>query len=231
MACGDHLVVSYGLYTHHGVDLGDGAVAHYGGFLAGTADARVELVDIATFTQDLELRVNDVAAAFSPDEIVRRAQSRVGEQRYSLLANNCEHFVYWCRLGHSRSRQIQRVAQRVGSAATKFAARRVIKHSARRATTVAARSSVRVATPWLLAADALQLGAEVTAAGLGASDDRAEQAGQAVGLSASLGVGFLAAGPAGAAFGAGAWATGEAVGKLATGDSTQQSDLHDEKPL
>jgi len=27
---------------------------------------------------------------------VRRARSRLGEKRYRLLTNNCEHFVEWC---------------------------------------------------------------------------------------------------------------------------------------
>ena len=34
-----------------------------------------------------------------PEEIVARAQSRLGEQRYRLTNNNCEHFAYWCMTG------------------------------------------------------------------------------------------------------------------------------------
>ena len=33
---------------------------------------------------------------FDAAEIVRRARSRLGEKRYRLLTNNCEHFVEWC---------------------------------------------------------------------------------------------------------------------------------------
>ena len=39
-------------------------------------------------------------------EAVARALSRVGEHRYSLLGNNCEHFASWCATGAAVSRQV-----------------------------------------------------------------------------------------------------------------------------
>jgi hypothetical protein len=33
---------------------------------------------------------------FRPNEIVRRAMNRVGEDSYNLIFNNCEHFANWC---------------------------------------------------------------------------------------------------------------------------------------
>ena len=44
---------------------------------------------------------------FSADEIVRRAYSRIGENRYNLLTNNCEHLCAWCLLGESYSEQVE----------------------------------------------------------------------------------------------------------------------------
>jgi len=38
---------------------------------------------------------------------VRRARSRLGERRYHLLRNNCEHFCNWCQLGECRSEQVE----------------------------------------------------------------------------------------------------------------------------
>ena len=32
--------------------------------------------------------------------------SRIGEQRYNLLFNNCEHFATWCKTGRHRSEQV-----------------------------------------------------------------------------------------------------------------------------
>lgn len=48
----------------------------------------------------------------APDEvrgrdIVLRARSRLGECRYDLLSNNCEHFPNWCLRGESRSHQVE----------------------------------------------------------------------------------------------------------------------------
>ena len=33
---------------------------------------------------------------------------RLGEQRYNLLFNNCEHFAVWCKTGQHRSGQVER---------------------------------------------------------------------------------------------------------------------------
>ena len=46
--------------------------------------------------------------ALDAHEVVARAQSRLGESRYRLLTNNCEHFTEWSRFGVSRSRQVER---------------------------------------------------------------------------------------------------------------------------
>jgi hypothetical protein len=45
---------------------------------------------------------------YSPKEIVRRARSRIGENDYRLLTNNCEHFCNWCLYGVNRSAQVKR---------------------------------------------------------------------------------------------------------------------------
>jgi hypothetical protein len=45
-------------------------------------------------------------ARFAGVEAVRRAYSRLGEDRYRLISNNCEHFCMWCVYGESRSDQI-----------------------------------------------------------------------------------------------------------------------------
>jgi hypothetical protein len=45
---------------------------------------------------------------YPPEEIVRRARLRLGENDYRLLSNNCEHFCNWCISGISRSPQVAR---------------------------------------------------------------------------------------------------------------------------
>lgn len=46
---------------------------------------------------------------YSPEETITRALSRVGENKYDLVFNNCEHFAIWCKTGVSESFQVKRV--------------------------------------------------------------------------------------------------------------------------
>jgi hypothetical protein len=69
----------------------------------------VEEVSLARFSAGREMRiVVHPTSAFSQEEIVRRARSRLGENDYRLLTNNCEHFCNWCSTGISHSRQVER---------------------------------------------------------------------------------------------------------------------------
>ena len=43
---------------------------------------------------------------YSPEETIQRARSRMGEEQYSLLFNNCEHFAIWCKTGLHESHQV-----------------------------------------------------------------------------------------------------------------------------
>ena len=47
---------------------------------------------------------------YSPEETVQRAYSRLGEEKYSLIHNNCEHFAIWCKTGKAQSSQVRQVA-------------------------------------------------------------------------------------------------------------------------
>ncbi len=219
MKPGDHLVATDTLHMHHGVYLGRDRVAQYGSD-DDKRRARVEIVSQEAFARGRRVYVLDRPATFSADEIRRRVESRLGEQEYSLFDNNCEHFVNWCRTGQHESRQVDRVIERSGSAATKVAARavakRISKIAAKTGGRLASKTVVRAASPWLLVADAAQLGAEVALSQRGADPEEAERTGQVVGLGASVGIGAMAAGPVGACAGAGLWLVGELAGKYLT---------------
>jgi hypothetical protein len=101
---GDHLYVSRGLYTHHGIDCGDGTVIHY---REGESITRSSAAFFA-LGQTIQVKAYDVADP--PDTVVRRAESRLGERDYHLVFNNCEHFVSWCKTGKHRSEQVEAVA-------------------------------------------------------------------------------------------------------------------------
>lgn len=46
---------------------------------------------------------------YSAEETVQRAYERLGEDKYSLLFNNCEHFAIWCKTGISQSHQVEEI--------------------------------------------------------------------------------------------------------------------------
>ena len=108
MAAADHLEVprQHGLFNHHGIDLGDGTVAHY---LEGREILRSPLED---FSQGQPVSVVEHADASTPGVTLRRAMGRIGEQNYNLLFNNCEHFAIWCKTGRHRSSQVDSVLER-----------------------------------------------------------------------------------------------------------------------
>jgi hypothetical protein len=108
-ALGAHVVTPRGGYVHHGIYVGDDRVVHYGGLARGLRAGPIEVVSMEQFAQGRRLRVlSENSPCFSSVEIVQRALSRVGEDRYHVLTNNCEHFCEWCVRGEQRSHQVDR---------------------------------------------------------------------------------------------------------------------------
>lgn len=106
---GAHLVSDRDGYTHHGIYVGDGLVIHYGGFHQSSARRPVEYVALRRFSAGRSVRVQvEPDAMYRGDEAVERAKSRLGEDRYRLMTNNCEHFCTWCVRGTGRSEQVRR---------------------------------------------------------------------------------------------------------------------------
>lgn len=107
---GDHLVVSKGLYTHHGIYVGSNQVIHYAG-LSKDRTAKgsgVQITHLNTFTGGSRIRIKlHDRAPYQGEAVVNRALSRLGENQYNLLLNNCEHFVNWCIEGIESSEQVQ----------------------------------------------------------------------------------------------------------------------------
>ena len=110
MAKGDRIYVYRnlwqldGLYQHHGIDCGDGTVIHY-----RKPSETIERTSIETFAKGNPVYVAEYGDGFGyiPDAVVERAESRLGEHKYNLLFNNCEHFASWCKTGMSESQQVQ----------------------------------------------------------------------------------------------------------------------------
>jgi hypothetical protein len=105
---GSHLVTPRRGYLHHGIYVGDRKVVHYSGLAHGLRGGPVEEVSIAHFARGQRVWVrSDAPSDFDVPEVICRARSRMGEDRYRLLTNNCEHFCEWCLRGAARSSQIE----------------------------------------------------------------------------------------------------------------------------
>jgi len=108
---GAHLVTQRRGYSHHGIYVGNGRVLHYAGLCRGLHTGQVEELSLEHFGagSDVEVRIG-LLPCFTGEEVVRRARSRLGERRYRLLSNNCEHFCTWCLYGEARSEQVRQCA-------------------------------------------------------------------------------------------------------------------------
>ena len=134
---GDHVfvdrsVLGIKLYEHHGIYVGDDMVVHYNGLAHGIVlekscfeeilsnvvpldkrnIAKVEMTSHEEFASGDVLQVKKHAdAPFSGQEVALRAKERIGEQKYNLIINNCEHFCNECVFGEHVSEQVQNVKQ------------------------------------------------------------------------------------------------------------------------
>ena len=107
---GAHLVTPRRGYTHHGIHVGKGEVVHYMGLSSALRRGPIAKVTLAQFAAGHPVSIQpEACAAYSPAEIAARACARLGEDRYSVLANNCEHFCSWCAHGVNRSPQVERI--------------------------------------------------------------------------------------------------------------------------
>uniref|UniRef100_A0A3B3DZI3 Lecithin retinol acyltransferase b, tandem duplicate 1 n=1 Tax=Oryzias melastigma TaxID=30732 RepID=A0A3B3DZI3_ORYME len=142
---GDLLEVPRTLFTHFGIYLGENRVAHLIpdvlpaltadarqiqemvtntrlllGVLSKRASVRVDSVEDFAYGARILLNAMDGAVRRGPlpaEEVARRAERLLGGVRYSLLWNNCEHYVTFCRYGSAQSLQTDQVSRaRTGAA-------------------------------------------------------------------------------------------------------------------
>lgn len=109
MARGDQIYVMREMvgiptaYQHHGIYCGDQSVIHYSkaGDLATITRTSY---DQFSWGKPVQSVAHDIC--YVADVVVKRAASRLGEQRYDLFFNNCEHFATWCKTGRNESAQL-----------------------------------------------------------------------------------------------------------------------------
>lgn len=107
MEPGDHLITQRTGYTHHGIYVGNRRVIHYSGFANGWDKGIIEETSLTAFACGRHVNAKQYfTRIYSPTETVERAYSRLGEDLYNLLLNNCEHFATWCIFGLHSSAQV-----------------------------------------------------------------------------------------------------------------------------
>lgn len=110
---GDHIYIKKSIYTHHGIYVGGNSVIHYAGYhelfksVFGSSDNSVQKISLSLFEKEgPALLYKEKSGKISRDEVVARAHSRLGEDLYSLISNNCEHFCNWCTEDEHHSKQL-----------------------------------------------------------------------------------------------------------------------------
>jgi hypothetical protein len=104
-----HLVATRRLYTHHGIYAGNGRVIHYAGLAYGWGRGPVEDVPLERFARGHDVLVRPDRRRFDRRHVVERARSRLGESRYRVLTNNCEHLCAWALRDELHSAQVERL--------------------------------------------------------------------------------------------------------------------------
>lgn len=107
---GDLICSDHGLYKHFGIYINEDCVIHYDGKID---DKFLRKMCIRKTNMDRFLAGNEnfKVCKFKnnftePYEVVQRANSRIGEQNFNIIFNNCEHFGHWCKTGVSKSNQV-----------------------------------------------------------------------------------------------------------------------------
>ena len=105
---GSHLITPRRGFAHHGIYVGGSKVVHYKSVVCHLRRLPVAEVSLANFAQGRAIWVRGHGQPrFDGTEVTRRARSRLGEDRYRILSNNCEHFCEWCLRDDHRSYQLE----------------------------------------------------------------------------------------------------------------------------
>ncbi|MFU9047024.1 lecithin retinol acyltransferase family protein [Acinetobacter tibetensis] len=111
---GAHLVVKHFAYSHHGIYIGRGRVIHYSGFAHFYKKRPIEITTLAEFCHGKKIDVVQYQQPkYSGRNVVRRMRSRMKENHYHLIMNNCEHLCTWAITGVESSPQVVRMMNRL----------------------------------------------------------------------------------------------------------------------
>ena len=173
MIKGDHLVSSRLGYDHHGLYIGNGEVIHYSGFSELFDKGSIEVTTLEDFEQGSSSSVKKhLVSIYDANERVERAYSKLGEDSYNLIFNNCEHFVNWCFNGFKTSSQVNNAVYAASVVANEYTKRKGAEAAAsivaQQVTKTTASKTAEVAITSALAKSAVSTTAS-TAAGVTAA--------------------------------------------------------------
>jgi hypothetical protein len=106
---GDIIIADRGIMKHYGVVIDkEGNIIEYGSKKRDPRMASVRKVNIKEFKGDSPLSKEAPSGKFSREEIIKRAEERLGKDngKYNLRNNNCEHFARGVVNGDKRSTQV-----------------------------------------------------------------------------------------------------------------------------
>ena len=110
MIPGDHIKVfriGPTPYWHHGIYLGDNSVIHFTGENAEKSEASIKKTSLEIFCRGSEPEVVEYARSKPAKEVIKTAESLIGNKDYNLIWNNCEHFARYCKTGEKESEQVK----------------------------------------------------------------------------------------------------------------------------
>ncbi|MBU3847166.1 MAG: lecithin retinol acyltransferase family protein [Candidatus Acinetobacter avistercoris] len=111
---GSHLIIHHFGYTHHGIYAGKGRVIHYSGFAHLFKKHPIEITTLKKFARGKKIQVRQYnAPKYSGRIIVRRMRTRMNENNYHLIINNCEHLCSWAITGVESSPQVLKMMNRL----------------------------------------------------------------------------------------------------------------------
>jgi len=113
---GAHLIVKHFGYSHHGIYAGRGRVIHYSGFAHILKKHPIEMTSIQRFARGKPIYTRYYQSPrYKAKTVVRRMRSRMHENHYHLIINNCEHLCTWAITGIESSTQVERMQRRLAT--------------------------------------------------------------------------------------------------------------------
>lgn len=111
---GSHLIVQHLGYSHHGIYAGKGRVIHYSGFAHLFKKHPIEITSIEKFAHGKKIRIREYSnPKYKGRLVVKRMRSRMNENNYHLIINNCEHLCSWAITGIESSPQVIKMMNRL----------------------------------------------------------------------------------------------------------------------